>query len=110
MNVARFLITAATASCVTLGCSAASEPTSTSASELVTSDAQGADVQVLQVWTPGRLFPSAPPAWNAGVAGDVALASTEPGACATTRSSNDGNWEYREVDCGAASTPRSRST
>ncbi len=89
-------------------CGAPSSDGATSASSDLTDDQTGIDVQVLQVWTPGKLFPTAPQPWQGAGASDVSIHADDPAACATLRSSSTppggsgSHWEDREVDCTTA--------
>jgi hypothetical protein len=81
-----------------------SEPPDSSASAL--GEQVGIDVQVLQVWTPGRAYPVLQ-RWLGGTPqpGDVTLNAAAPDACKTVRtypSSSAQAYENREVDCTAA--------
>lgn len=86
-----------------LGCAApasADDGATSSDSALSESDQAGIDAQVLQVWTPGRVFPLPVQPWQSGGPSDVVIdAST---ACPTIESRTFAPWTYDTVDCGAA--------
>lgn len=65
------------------------------------SDQAGIDVQVLQVWTPGRVFPkkSADP-WFGARPGDVELDAA--GKCSTIDTQQFGQWQDTRLDCKKA--------
>lgn len=74
------------------------DSTDSSTSNLTEIDQAGIDAQVLQIWTPGRLFPTANPGpWLGAGAKDAKLDAAT--ACTTTRTNNWSHWEDREVDC-----------
>lgn len=86
---------------VMVGCSevAADDDSETSTAGLTQmSDQAGIDVQVLQVWTPGRVFPkkSADP-WFGLRPGDVELDAT--GTCSTVDTQQLGDWLDTRLDC-----------
>jgi hypothetical protein len=90
---------------VLIGCSSPAVETTTvdtSTSDLSgTSEESGLDAQVLQVWTPGRLFPTrAPGGWLGVRPNDVTLDAAT--ACATTGTSTWSHWQDTTVDCAAA--------
>lgn len=86
-----------------VGCSevVADDGSETSAAGLTeTTDQAGIDVQVLQVWTPGRLFPKKAEPWFGPRAGDVSLdAATK---CKTLETSTWSHWEDTRVECTSA--------
>lgn len=87
------------------GCSQSTTGETASSEAHFTSDQVGTDVQVLQVWTPGRLFPQAAQPWQSPTPSDVTIDSVDPNACTTLRTSvtqGTSLWENREVDCTAA--------
>ena len=64
-----------------LGCAAptaADDGATSSDSALSESDQAGIDAQVLQVWTPGRLFPLPVQPWQGGGPNDVAIDASDP--------------------------------
>lgn len=69
-------------------------------SALTETDQAGIDAQVLQVWTPGRLFPRPPQGWQGARAGDVSIDADT--ACTTLETRNWSHWEDHTVDCAAA--------
>ena len=85
-----------------LGCAApvADDGATSSDSALTQSDQAGIDAQVLQVWTPGRLFPLAPQPWQGARPNDVSIDATT--ACPTVESRSFAPWTYDTVDCAAA--------
>src|SRR4051794_12409603 len=74
------------------------DSTDSSTSNLSEVDQAGIDAQVLQIWTPGRLFPQANPGgWLGAKASDYKLDAAT--ACTTTRTTSWSHWEDRDVDC-----------
>jgi hypothetical protein len=74
------------------------DSTDSSTSNLTEVDQAGIDAQVLQIWTPGKLFPeSNPGGWLGVKATDYKLDAAT--ACTTTRTNTWSHWEDREVDC-----------
>jgi hypothetical protein len=84
------------------GCAApaADDSATSSDSALTQTDQAGIDAQVLQVWTPGRLFPLAPQPWQGARANDVSINAAS--ACPTIESRSFAPWTYDTVDCDAA--------
>ena len=80
-------------------CSAPTADDAAASSSDLTEEQSGIDVQVLQVWTPGKLFPAKPQPWQSAGRDDVALDSA---ACATLRSDTNGSWEHTSLDCDRA--------
>jgi hypothetical protein len=87
------------------GCGAAPESANdgaeTSDSALTETDQSGIDAQVLQVWTPGRLFPRPPQAWQ-GSQSDRDVSIDADTACTTLETRSWSHWEDHTVDCAAA--------
>lgn len=84
-------------------CSAApdeGENAESSTSSLAQTDQTGIDAQVLQVWTPGRLFPRTPQGWQGPQANDVSLDADT--ACTTLDTRRWSHWEDRSMDCTSA--------
>ncbi len=76
---------------------ASQDDTGAASSDLTQVDQTGIDAQVLQVWTPGRLFPTASPGgWFGPTAKGAKL---DASACTTTRSQTFGEYTERDVDC-----------
>ena len=69
-------------------------------SDLTQADQLGIDAQVLQVWTPGRLFPRAPQGWQGSTANDVSIDADT--ACTTIDSRAWSHWVDTTVDCTSA--------
>jgi hypothetical protein len=96
----RFLPVAAALS---LGISACSAPAAeTAVDDLSSADRVGTDVQVLQIWTPGRVFPLPAAPWHGPTAADVSLDAREARTCPVVRATPDETYEHSEVDCTAA--------
>jgi len=89
---------------VVVGCAASPEDAAESASAAFTQqvDQQGIDVQVLQIWTPGRLFPQTPQGWQGAAANDLSMDANA--RCTTIRNvpSTGSSYENREVECTKA--------
>jgi hypothetical protein len=85
-----------------LGCGGAPEDdhAESSASSLTQADESGIDVQVLQIWTPGRLFPMAPQPWQSAGPQDVSINADTGCTLVDTRSWS--HWVDRTVDCTSA--------
>jgi hypothetical protein len=68
-----------------------------------TEDQKGTDVQVLQIWTPGRLFPQTPQGWQGPSANDLSMdANTK---CTTIRViPSTSGYENKEVECTKAAS------
>jgi hypothetical protein len=97
-----FLLLAAAAGLA--GCAETTEQAETTAAEL-TNDQEGIDVQVLQVWTPGRFLPLPGRSWLGAPPADVVIDSSDARSCPTVRtvtSTSAETYEDREVDCAAA--------
>lgn len=91
-----------------VACSAPTEDdfAESSTSGLTQTDETGIDAQVLQVWTPGRLFPLPPQGWQSLGAHDVSI-NADTG-CTVLDTSHWSHWQDRSVDCTsafAAATP-----
>jgi len=69
-------------------------------SALSETDQAGIDAQVLQVWTPGRLFPRPPQPWQGARAHDVSIDADA--ACTILETRTWSHWEDHTVDCAAA--------
>ena len=84
------------------GCAApvADDGAASSDSALTQTDQAGVDVQVLQVWTPGRFFPRPPQGWQGPGANDVSIDAVT--ACTTLESRSWSHWVDDSVDCAAA--------
>jgi hypothetical protein len=92
--VAAVVLAASAAGCASPG---QGESAESSDSALVEHDEAGLDAQVLQVWTPGRVFPGAR---QGATASDVSFdADTQ---CATLEARSWLTWQARVVDCAAA--------
>jgi hypothetical protein len=79
--------------------------TSASAASITTKEEVGVDAQVLQIWTPGRVFPTASHGWLGSAPSDVSLDASNPRECPTLRAwttASTKDFESREVDCAAA--------
>jgi hypothetical protein len=84
----------------------ADDAVASSDSALTETDQAGIDAQVLQIWTPGRLFPRAPQGWQGAGPHDVSI-DAENG-CTVLETSSWSHWQDRKVDCAsafAAATP-----
>ncbi|MFO0677421.1 MAG: hypothetical protein U0169_12880 [Polyangiaceae bacterium] len=62
-------------------------------------DKTGDDVQTLQVWTPGKLFPNPPERWTAPAPSDVSLEAASGDSCATLSTREWSRWFDKDVDC-----------
>jgi hypothetical protein len=60
----------------------------------------GIDAQVLQIWTPGRLFPLAPQPWQSAGPKDVSIDADN--GCSLVETRNWSHWQERTVDCASA--------
>lgn len=82
------------------------EKTEESSSELSqTVDQVGGDVQVLQIWTAGRVFPLGPQPWMGASPNDVAIHADVPETCSELRRwtvESSSRWQEAEVDCTSA--------
>jgi hypothetical protein len=65
-----------------------------------TVDEVGIDAQVLQVWTPGRLFPRPPQPWQGAAPKDVSIDALT--ACRTLETRRWSHWEDTSVECTSA--------
>ena len=86
-----------------VGCAApaADDGATSSDSALTQTDQAGIDAQVLQVWTPGRLFPRPAQPWQSPRTSDVAIDAATT-ACATLESHRWSHWVDDTVDCTQA--------
>ncbi|MDB4933953.1 MAG: hypothetical protein JWP87_925 [Labilithrix sp.] len=69
-------------------------------SALTETDQAGIDAQVLQIWTPGRLYPQAPQPWQSAGPKDVSIDAKS--ACTVLETNSWSHWEDRKVDCAPA--------
>jgi hypothetical protein len=85
-----------------LGCAAPSgdDGATSSDSALTDADQLGIDAQVLQIWTPGRLFPRPPQSWQSPKPSDVAIDADAQ--CTTVESRSWSTWIDNTVDCTQA--------
>jgi hypothetical protein len=65
-----------------------------------TVEESGVDAQVLQVWTPGRLFPAVAQGWQSPRPGDATIDADT--ACTTLETRGWSHWLDKTVDCEAA--------
>jgi hypothetical protein len=86
-----------------LGLSAcAASASETAVDDLSAVDRVGSDVQVLQIWTAGRVFPLPAAPWHGPTPADVSLDARQ---CPVVRASAGDTYEHSEVDCTAALSP-----
>jgi len=72
---------------------------STSSAQTVVIDQSGTDVQVLQVWTPGKVFPNPAPAWSSSGPQDLQLDAAAGTDCVRLNSRETATWNSRDLDC-----------
>jgi hypothetical protein len=106
MSCPRWFLTSSFVALALSGCGQPPESDEgASAAAALTTEQTGTDVQVLQIWTPGRAFPSASHGWLGGAPGDVSLDADDPRVCNTLRTfaaTSAQAYESREVDCTGA--------
>src|SRR5262249_30699193 len=103
MSLPRVLLLSFFASNIVLlgGCASEGVGAESSATSLTMTDGVGLDVQVLQVWTPGRVYPELT-SWHGRQGGDVSIDAANPSFCPVVRSwASEGAtvWDDSQVDC-----------